>query len=51
MNSLFDWLLQLNSVVMPMRYLWVFLAFIGLKKAADKYNQITNLLKMTNLLW
>lgn len=37
MNSLFDWLLQLNSVVMPMRYIWVFLAFIGLKKAADKY--------------
>ena len=37
MNSLFDWLLQLNSVVMPMRYLWVILAFIGLKKAADKY--------------
>lgn len=37
MNSLFDWLLKLNSVVMPMRYLWVFLAFIGLKKAADKY--------------
>ena len=37
MNSLFDWLLQLNSVVMPMRYLWVFLAFIGLKNAADKY--------------
>ena len=37
MNSLFDWLLQLNSVVMPMRYLWVFLAFIGLKKAAHKY--------------
>ena len=37
MNSLFDWLLQLNSVVMPMRYMWVFLAFIGLKKAADRY--------------
>ena len=37
MNSLFDWLLQLNSIVMPMRYLWVFLAFIGLKKAADRY--------------
>ncbi|WP_294171531.1 amino acid permease [uncultured Clostridium sp.] len=37
MNSLFDWLLQLNSVVMPMRYLWVFLAFIGLKKAAARY--------------
>ncbi|MGV2643493.1 amino acid permease, partial [Clostridium perfringens] len=32
MNSLFDWLLKLNSVVMPLRYLWVFLAFIMLKK-------------------
>lgn len=38
MNSLFNWLLQLNSVVMPLRYLWVFLAFIGLKKYASKYN-------------
>ncbi|MDO7203239.1 hypothetical protein Q5M85_02285 [Paraclostridium bifermentans] len=23
-NELFNWLLKLNSVVMPMRYLWVF---------------------------
>lgn len=38
MNTLFDWLLQLNSVVMPMRYLWVFLAFIGLKKATNKFH-------------
>lgn len=37
MNELFNWLLKLNSVVMPLRYLWVFLAFIALKKAADKY--------------
>lgn len=37
MNDLFNWLLKLNSVVMPMRYLWVFLAFIALKKASDKY--------------
>ena len=36
-NALFNWLLKLNSVVMPMRYLWVFLAFIALKKASDKY--------------
>ncbi|MDD6796388.1 MAG: amino acid permease [Clostridiaceae bacterium] len=37
MNDLFNWLLKLNSVVMPMRYLWVFLGFIALKKAGDKY--------------
>ena len=37
MNDLYNWLLKLNSVVMPMRYLWVFLAFIMLKKASDKY--------------
>ncbi|MGL4771985.1 MAG: amino acid permease [Clostridium sp.] len=37
MNDLFNWLLKLNSVVMPMRYLWVFLAFIALKKAGDKF--------------
>ncbi|MDZ5001153.1 amino acid permease, partial [Clostridium perfringens] len=37
MNSLFDWLLKLNSVVMPLRYLWVFLAFIMLKKYSDKF--------------
>lgn len=38
MNALFDWLLKLNSVVMPLRYLWVFLAFIMLKKLSDKFN-------------
>ncbi|MGL5151311.1 MAG: amino acid permease [Clostridium sp.] len=37
MNDLFNWLLKLNSVVMPMRYLWVFLAFIALKKANDRF--------------
>ena len=33
-NELFNWLLQLNSVVMPMRYLWVFVAYMGLKKSS-----------------
>lgn len=37
MNTLFDWLLKLNSVVMPLRYLWVFLAFIMIKKFNDKF--------------
>ena len=36
-NELYNWLLRLNAVVMPLRYLWVFLAFILLKKAGDKF--------------
>lgn len=31
MNTLFNWLLDLNSIVMPLRYLWVFLAYMMLK--------------------
>lgn len=31
-NQLFKWLVKLNSVCMPLRYLWVFAAYIGLKK-------------------
>lgn len=45
MNALFDWLLKLNSVVMPLRYLWVFLAFIMLKKLSDKFNPEYKFLK------
>jgi len=29
---------KLNSVCMPMRYLWVFFAYIMLRKAKDKFN-------------
>ncbi len=35
MTSLYNWLMRLNAVVMPMRYLWVFVAYMALKKAAD----------------
>ena len=28
---------KLNSVCMPMRYLWVFLAYIGLRRAMDRF--------------
>jgi len=35
MNSLYNWLLRLNAVVMPMRYLWVFVAYMALKKLAS----------------
>ncbi|MEW9105907.1 MAG: amino acid permease, partial [Paenibacillus sp.] len=37
MNSLFNWLLDLNSIVMPLRYLWVFAAFMALMKLSDKF--------------
>ncbi|WP_028543810.1 APC family permease [Paenibacillus taiwanensis] len=37
MNSLFNWLLDLNSIVMPLRYLFVFLAFMALMKLSDKF--------------
>jgi len=37
MNDLYNWLLNLNSIVMPMRYLWVFLAFMLLSMNLDKY--------------
>lgn len=37
MNDLYNWLLNLNSIVMPMRYLWVFAAFMLLSWHIDKH--------------
>ena len=31
-------LTKLNSVCMPLRYLWVFIAYIALRKAGNKFN-------------
>ncbi|MDD3164527.1 MAG: amino acid permease [Oscillospiraceae bacterium] len=36
-NAMVKWLTKLNSVCMPMRYLWVFVAYIALKKAGEKF--------------
>ncbi|KRM79889.1 amino acid permease [Lapidilactobacillus dextrinicus DSM 20335] len=36
-NNLYNWLLNLNSVVMPLRFLWVFLAFMLLNKHLNKF--------------
>lgn len=36
-DELVRWLVKVNSVCMPLRYLWVFVAYIALKKAADKF--------------
>lgn len=33
------WLVKLNAVCMPLRYLWVFVAYIALKKAGDKFGR------------
>ena len=30
-NELYNWLLDLNSIVMPMRYMWVFAAYFCIK--------------------
>ena len=37
-DSLVDFMIKLNSVVMPLRYLWVFFAYIALKKAGEKFS-------------
>ena len=49
MNELFKWLINLNSVVMPLRYLWVFLAYILLNKQLDKYNSDYMFVKNKNV--
>lgn len=36
-DALMKWLIKLNSVCMPLRYLWVFVAYVALKKAGDKF--------------
>lgn len=48
-NELFNWLLKLNSVVMPMRYMWVFLAYMALKKSAGKFKTDYKFIKSDNL--
>ncbi len=37
-NEMFTWLIRLNAVCMPLRYLWVFVAYIALKKAGQKFS-------------
>ncbi|MGP1440553.1 MAG: amino acid permease [Treponema sp.] len=37
-DELVRWLVKLNSVCMPLRYLWVFVAYMALKKHIDKFN-------------
>ena len=36
-DELVRWLVKVNSVCMPLRYLWVFVAYIALKKAGNAF--------------
>lgn len=36
-DVLVRWLVKVNSVCMPLRYLWVFIAYIAMKKAQEKF--------------
>jgi amino acid transporter len=38
MNDFYGWLLNLNAIVMPMRYLFVFLAYMLLSRQLDKFH-------------
>ena len=36
-DALVRWLVKVNSVCMPLRYLWVFVAYIALKRGGEKF--------------
>ena len=49
MTELYNWLLNLNSIVMPLRYLWVFLAFMFINKKADQFTSDYKFVKNTKV--
>lgn len=38
-DDIVKWLVKLNAVCMPLRYLWVFVAYIALKKTGEKFGR------------
>jgi amino acid transporter len=48
MTTLYNWLIRLNAVCMPLRYLWVFFAYLALKKAGDKFQSEYHFTKSTS---
>lgn len=38
-DDLVRWLIKLNAVCMPLRYLWVFVAYMALKKVGEKFQR------------
>ncbi len=49
MASLVEWLTKLNSIVMPMRYLWVFVAYYMIKRGIKEYNSEYQFIKNKTL--
>lgn len=48
-SDIIAWLTKLNSVCMPMRYLWVFFAYIMLRKAGSKFHSDYVFVKNKNM--
>jgi len=48
-DVLVRWLVKLNSVCMPLRYLWVFAAYIALKKSVEKFPAEYHFVKSKNI--
>ena len=48
-DAVVKWLVKLNAVCMPLRYLWVFAAYIALKKAGEKFNAEYHFIKNKTL--
>ena len=48
-DALVKWLVKLNAVCVPLRYLWVFAAYIALKKAGEKFNAEYHFIKNKTL--
>jgi amino acid transporter len=45
MTTLYIWLLRLNAICMPMAYLWVFFAYIALKRSPEHFESAYHLTK------
>lgn len=45
MNDLYNWLLDLNSIVMPLRYLWVFAAYVAVRRLIGQFSSDYTFLK------
>lgn len=48
-DELVKWLVKVNSVCMPLRYLWVFVAYIALKKSDGKFATKYKFVKSKNI--
>ena len=50
-DALVRWLVKVNSVCMPLRYLWVFAAYIALKKGGERFTAVYRFVKSRGVEW